>query len=363
MASAVPKNKGQYLSVGYDIDDDDNDEEDTSNQHIIGKSANMLPMDEFHGDVVKRFLNHILYCAQQQEGFDCYQMISFRRFHSKSRKIKYRRPLKYIGINNKIPFLSEFHGKLFDSFIVACLQLFGITLTMYGFIEDYFVLSNDSNQIASCESSWKDFSESKGFKTLAFLWCVVIARGIYRFLRGSRHDGFYELLSSVSPEDWSKVAFVDVLTLQIGQLINLYVLTVSMCGSFLLVYTTEGGMDSIDMVLNAVALFFMIELDDFMVGSKDYEVVEDFMEKYIKLYDKENGIHNVSLPELPLPKPNVKSVSDEEYKTKTKTIESKICGTQCLRRFNKILKIVAALIFLGNVMTAYIMPFVVMICW
>lgn len=137
-----------------------------------------------------------------------------------------------------------------------------------------------------------------------------------------------------------------------------------MFGSFLLVYATEGGMDSIDMVLNAVALFFMIELDDFMVSSKDYEVVEDFVEKFITRYDEEKSEENkVDLPDLPSPRGIISEDSRAPENIGYKTFERRICGQNGLRRFNKFLKLVAVLIFFACVLCACIAPFIVMICW
>ena len=181
------------------------------------------------------------------------------------------------------------------------------------------------------------------------LFCVIVVCG---------------QLASVDSDDWDKVGFVDVLTLQMGQLINLYVLTVSMFGSFLLVYSTEGGMDSIDMVLNAVALFFMIELDDFMVSSKDYEVVEDYVHRFIESYDREKSKENkVQMPDLPSPRGIMTEDSRAPENMDHKTFETRICGKNGLRRFNKVLKFVAVMIFLSCILCACIAPFIVMACW
>lgn len=108
--------------------------------------------------------------------------------------MKYYHPLKHIGINKAVPFLSEYHVKLFDCLVIACLQSYGITLIMYGFIEAYFWENDDLEKDQRCESSLDDWKDTKWMKLLAFLWCIVIARGIYKFLQGSRHDGFYELV-------------------------------------------------------------------------------------------------------------------------------------------------------------------------
>ena len=190
--------KSNYLSVGFD-DDDEHDllstQSNVLRHQTFGiRSAYMVPIDEFDGDIVRRFLSHILYCTEHQEGFDCYQMVSFHRLHTKSRLTKYRKPLKYIGIHRKIPYFSTYLNVLFDCFIIACLQIFGITLIMYGFVEDYFFLHYHDQGEPACESSWEDWNEQKGMKLLAFCWCVVIGRAIYKFLKGSRHDGFYELV-------------------------------------------------------------------------------------------------------------------------------------------------------------------------
>ena len=48
-------------------------------------------------------------------------------------------------------------------------------------------------------------------------------------------------------------------------------------GSFFLVYFSE---QATDIVLNSVAMFFMLELDDLLVGVQDYKQLARFLRKY-----------------------------------------------------------------------------------
>eukprot|EP01083_Nonionella_stella_P217486 780792_1 len=66
--------------------------------------------------------------------------------------------------------------------------------------------------------------------------------------------------------------------------INLYTLFLAILGSYFLIYSSEEGAGAIDMVLNAVALFFMIELDDLLVTNDDYAMVREATDAFIKEY-------------------------------------------------------------------------------
>ena len=62
--------------------------------------------------------------------------------------------------------------------------------------------------------------------------------------------------------------------LYLGLYANMFALISAIYGSFLLIYSTE---DAVWMVLNAVALYFIMDLDVMMVDPQDYSRVKRFM--------------------------------------------------------------------------------------
>ena len=62
--------------------------------------------------------------------------------------------------------------------------------------------------------------------------------------------------------------------LYLGLYANMFALIAAIYGSFLLIYSTEDG---VWMVLNAVALYFIMDLDVMMVDPQDYARIKRFM--------------------------------------------------------------------------------------
>ena len=53
------------------------------------------------------------------------------------------------------------------------------------------------------------------------------------------------------------------------------------------------------MILNAVALFFMLELDDFMVTAQDYHDCENHLQLVLSMYNPDTSINRVYDPNYP----------------------------------------------------------------
>ena len=75
------------------------------------------------------------------------------------------------------------------------------------------------------------------------------------------------------------VKFISTFWLQAGFTVNVIVSIVAVYGSFVVIFFSD---DSLDMVLNSVALFFIVELDDLLVNDSDYERIGDYIENYVK---------------------------------------------------------------------------------
>lgn len=78
----------------------------------------------------------------------------------------------------------------------------------------------------------------------------------------------------VSPRDDGDMSFNCLEWLYLGLYANMFALIAAIYGSFLLIYSTEDG---VWMVLNAVALYFIMDLDVMMVDPQDYARIKRFM--------------------------------------------------------------------------------------
>lgn len=61
-----------------------------------------------------------------------------------------------------------------------------------------------------------------------------------------------------------------------GKYINIIALLLAIYGSYIVLYTTD---DILDVILNSVALFFILEVDDYILDSTDYQRIQEWFEK------------------------------------------------------------------------------------
>merc|ERR1712087_901091 len=125
------------------------------------------------------------------------------------------------------------------------------------------------------------------YKVLAFLFATMISINLGKAIHTIKTNGFNSILeesalTGLQTRHFRHVRVVDIAILQMGVLMGMYALLLAVFGSFFLIYASEDGADSLDMVFNALALFFLIELDDLLVQDSDYEDVKTFLDKHTK---------------------------------------------------------------------------------
>merc|ERR1719208_170317 len=69
-----------------------------------------------------------------------------------------------------------------------------------------------------------------------------------------------------------KLPFLNVFWLRMGFSVNVIASILAVYGSFMAVFFSD---NSLDMILNSVALFFVAELDDLLVKSSDYSKIKE----------------------------------------------------------------------------------------
>merc|ERR1712013_138051 len=299
----------------------------------------------------KKYLDRLKQCASNSEGFDVYQMLAFRRMQRKL-------------VDDTAP-SSGCCGWLADMInddynqakamvlIIGLLQTFGITLILaevvlvYFFPHWYDVPAEDAAAF-ECEIGaeyWDEPGEVM-YKILAFLFATMISINLGKAIHTIRTNGFNSVLeekvdgeeSGLNTVDLHRMKVVDPALLQVGVLINMYALLLAVFGSFFMIYASEDGADSLDMVFNALALFFLIELDDLLVQDKDYEDVEQFLEEF----------------------------QDKLWVTQKKSDDSEAphcCRPSCLKHFKAFSEALQFILKVIVYFAAIVGPFLVSLCW
>mmetsp|Transcript_42433 Transcript_42433/g.68197 ORF Transcript_42433/g.68197 Transcript_42433/m.68197 type:complete len:282 (+) Transcript_42433:42-887(+) len=121
-------------------------------------------------------------------------------------------------------------------------------------------------------------------KVIAVVSTLYISLTMGGLINRLDSQGLYEW------DSWSNEevpAFVSPFWLFFGLYCNYFALIGAIYGSFLVIYLSESVLD---VVLNAVALFFVVELDDLMIDKYDYErIIEWFQEEYERNLSKYRG--------------------------------------------------------------------------
>merc|ERR1719445_422609 len=155
----------------------------------------------------------------------------------------------------------------------------------------------------------------------------------------------------------------DVTMIQTGQLINVYALFLAVFGSFFLIYASEDGADSLDMVFNSLALFFLIELDDLLVQDNDYQDVQTYVQgRQQELEEKAAKLDSIAEESQQAGASGV--TEDLQNATETKLICCSFpCTFRCFKRYEKCSDAFQYVVVIIVYVAAIIGPFAVSLCW
>lgn len=110
-------------------------------------------------------------------------------------------------------------------------------------------------------------------KILAFLFSSFLAYYSVDALDNIDKGMYYHMYYA------EHLQWLNQIWLRLGFSINLFVAILAIYGSFLVIYFSTS---SLDMVLNSVALFFIVELDDLLVRNKDYQRILKYIKQLIE---------------------------------------------------------------------------------
>eukprot|EP01083_Nonionella_stella_P274815 933076_1 len=241
---------------------------------------NYMPTPE---EKYEEFVLHLRHAASYKAEFDIYQVLAYRAKVSYGQKV-YFKPFKVLrGLVSEqwsdleVRWLNSFQRVLSQAIVCFCIQTLGVTVILATQFSSYF---DDQGDYAQCDYAAHRWKTDWHLKLLAFLWTAFIALGVSGWVYRARHSGFYPVLLFLKTDQ--KPNWVSIPILQIGLLTNYYVVSSSVIGSFILIYQTEGGTETIGMILQAVALFFILELDNKIVHARDFLSIRKYFDVYIK---------------------------------------------------------------------------------
>eukprot|EP01084_Bolivina_argentea_P297941 513370_1 len=221
------------------------------------------------------FVDKIVNLLDDKENIDFYQLAAFRPYSTKSTK-KYRTIILAI-----ICIITQITGMT-----IILMEVIGVG------IQNKTFCNNNPIQ----------------YKILAFGLSALIGyismdavdhveKGMYTQI--SRKEFMEAPLEAWRGWKFRPLGWISNFWLEIGKWTNRVVTMGTVVGSFMVIFFSETGFD---MVLNSVALFFLVELDDMLLTQEHYNEMKNFFSEWdsqmVKRYDdiKFNGNRIIEVP-------------------------------------------------------------------
>jgi len=115
-------------------------------------------------------------------------------------------------------------------------------------------------------------------KILAFLFSTFLAFICFDRLTGVEQGMYWKMKYA------QHIDFLNIMWLRIGFSVNVFASILAVYGSFMVVFFSD---NSLDMILNSVALFFVVELDDLLVKGSDYQRIGDYIQQHLNKEEEE----------------------------------------------------------------------------
>eukprot|EP01084_Bolivina_argentea_P282137 482893_1 len=218
--------------------------------------GSILPGSDYHTDVshlediYRKICDKFKKNAEDRDELDIYMVTAFLKYYHNETAHRHR--WKY-----------AFY--CFKCLVCAAVQTFG----MIAFLS-YVIRSNWDDKKLECR-----MSGAWDLRTMAILFSLYISVWIENMILNLKSQGLYEFpayLPSFLANEW----------VYIGLYSNAFTLMAATFGSFLLIYTAD---TTIDIVLNALALYFIVDLDNNLVDHVDYLRIATWMDKEFKYED------------------------------------------------------------------------------
>merc|ERR1712012_432509 len=205
------------------------------------------------------YTRHLVQCCEDGAGFDYYQIMAF-----------------YSNTKDNLTDSVKYILCVIKALICALTQLLGMVIIMV----DFVVIGLEGRGDAMCnvadfgDAVWYQVLYDFQLKILAFLFSTFLAFICFDRLTGVEQGMYWKMKYA------QDIEFLNIIWLRIGFSVNVFASILAVYGSFMVVFFSD---NSLDMILNSVALFFVVELDDLLVKGSDYKRIA----KYIRNYQEE----------------------------------------------------------------------------
>merc|ERR1712083_990047 len=149
---------------------------------------------------------------------------------------------------------------------------------------DFVVIGLEERGDALCNvadfegMAWHQVLYDFQLKILAFLFSTFLAFICFDRLTGVEQGMYWKMKYA------QHIHFLNIIWLRIGFSVNVFASILAVYGSFTVVFFSD---NSLDMILNSVALFFVVELDDLLVKGSDYQRIGDYIRQYLAKEEEE----------------------------------------------------------------------------
>jgi len=197
-----------------------------------------------------RVIQHLRECAQRREYLDIYQMVAFR-------------------LHNRGHYTFSDYKAIGQAVLAMFTQTIGITVVLG---EEILRAHGHDDPVCRKESPWT-------IKIMSLLFCMAILVLCYHHYIRFSHYGMYR----VNAVDYrNKPDFINPYWIMLGRFVNVTVLLMVLWGAFSLIYYS---VDPTEIVLNAMAMFFILELANLFVNDRDYQEMAEFLQTYKHVTD------------------------------------------------------------------------------
>jgi len=246
-ADDIPKDNINTDDNGTDNNNSDDDEDEP------------MMTDEEKAEEVLDIMTEI---GDDRDGLDIFQLCAFRA--------KYQ---KHLIINTTDDYNNDLEWQYFGTFIRAFIT--GLTQFVAMIAVTYAQMLDGLDMKPKFCAGEGDVVN----RILVFCFSAYISLILLRSVNSIDEQGLYKIAKL---DDWTDIdiRYLDFKWVRGGRLINSFVLLVGIWASWLIIFYSD---EAIDIILNSLAVFFIVELDDALVDGTDYDQWDEFLENYQKM--------------------------------------------------------------------------------
>lgn len=161
----------------------------------------------------------------------------------------------------------------FKAFMCALIQTVGLVVFIY---VQMVRLSQGEESKGFCAMTSKNEDVDEVYKltqVLSVFLAIYISLKMGGLMVDTGDNGLYNIDLHAGK---NCPPFVNKYWVLFGAWINTYALLFSVYGSYIVLYITE---DILEVILNSVALFFLLDVDDYILDNLDYQRIEYWLQK------------------------------------------------------------------------------------